>query len=176
MLPYSHYKCLFYGFFIHFFLFCRCALYGLLRKLLCFLCFCHKENSSRFGPAIWELSIDFNWFQKLIQLILCIINKLKNFPPKFHQNKANCFWNMFIIIVTSFCKFFLRCIIFFLFLVKLHCQISLVHFLSIMVVYKKCYIERNKEKTNTNTQKKQMDNFFECPGKMFLSIERFLKR
>ena len=71
---------------------------------ICFLYFCHKGNFPRFGLAIRELTFDFSWFQKLIQLILCIINELKVFPPKFHH-KSNCFWNMFIIIVTSFCKF-----------------------------------------------------------------------
>ena len=37
----------------------------LLRKLFCFLYFCHKGNSPRFGPAVRELSFDFTWFQKL---------------------------------------------------------------------------------------------------------------
>ena len=66
----------------------------------CFLYFCLKGNSPRFGLAIQELLFDLSWFQKLIDLILlsCIINKLKNLPPKFHR-KSICFCNMFIVIV-----------------------------------------------------------------------------
>ena len=103
---YSHYNCLFLPFFnYYFFLFRGCTLHGVLRKFeLCFAYFFLKGNSPHFGLAIQELPFDFSWFQKLIQLILYIINKLNNFPPNFHH-KSSCFWNMFIIIVASFCKF-----------------------------------------------------------------------
>ena len=86
---YFHYNC-------YFVFFCRCILHGLLRKLnFCFFYIYLKGNSPRFGLAKRGLAFDLSWFQKLI---LCIINKLKNRPPKFYD-KFICFWNMFILIV-----------------------------------------------------------------------------
>ena len=46
-----------------YYLFYRCMLDGLLRKVtFCFLCFCLEGNSPRFGLVLQKLSFDLSWF------------------------------------------------------------------------------------------------------------------
>ena len=74
---------------ICFFFYCRSMLDGLLRKLNFYFLYSYfKENSPRFGLAMREFSFDLSWFQKLIQLILCIINKHPSLLALFPLGKV----------------------------------------------------------------------------------------